>query len=127
MCARPTTTPCCAPAAESMAAGRWTPGLLSTDESSTAESVWVSKPSDISVWGTPPRRLGSPYGRRVPKPAPGTLSRLLIASDRPGLDHKCSRWDNPTVIVTLDAKQRLTVPAALAPATPGDYFDARFD
>lgn len=29
--------------------------------------------------------------------------------------------------VTLDAKRRLTVPAALAPAQPGDYFDARFD
>ena len=37
------------------------------------------------------------------------------------------RWDNPTMIVTLDAKRRLTVPAALAPAAPGDYFDARFD
>jgi hypothetical protein len=31
------------------------------------------------------------------------------------------------MIVTLDAKRRLTVPAALAPASPGDYFDARFD
>src|ERR1700738_819253 len=36
-------------------------------------------------------------------------------------------WDNPTMIVTLDAKRRLTVPAGLAPASPGDYFDARFD
>ena len=31
------------------------------------------------------------------------------------------------MIVTLDAKRRLTVPVALAPASPGDYFDARFD
>jgi hypothetical protein len=31
------------------------------------------------------------------------------------------------MIVTLDAKRRLTVPAALAPASPGDYFDAQFD
>jgi len=31
------------------------------------------------------------------------------------------------VIVTLDAKRRLTIPAALAPAKPGDYFDAQFD
>ncbi len=31
------------------------------------------------------------------------------------------------MIVTLDAKRRLTVPAALAPASPGDYFDALFD
>ena len=31
------------------------------------------------------------------------------------------------MIVTLDAKRRLTVPTALAPASPGDCFDARFD
>jgi hypothetical protein len=31
------------------------------------------------------------------------------------------------MIVTLDAKRRLTVPAGLAPASPGDFFDARFD
>ena len=37
------------------------------------------------------------------------------------------RWDNPTMIVTLDSKRRLTVPAGLSPVAPGDYFDARFD
>ena len=31
------------------------------------------------------------------------------------------------MVVTLDAKRRLTVPATLAPAKPGDYFDAHFD
>ena len=31
------------------------------------------------------------------------------------------------MVVTLDAKRRLTVPASLAPAKPGDYFDAHFD
>jgi hypothetical protein len=31
------------------------------------------------------------------------------------------------MVVTLDARCRLTVPAALAPAKPGDYFDAHFD
>ena len=31
------------------------------------------------------------------------------------------------MMVTLDAKRRLTVPTALAPAKPGDYFDAHFD
>ena len=31
------------------------------------------------------------------------------------------------MIVTLDDKRRLTVPVALAPAAPGDAFDARFD
>ena len=31
------------------------------------------------------------------------------------------------MIVTLDAKRRLTVPAALAPTKPGDYFEAQFD
>jgi hypothetical protein len=29
--------------------------------------------------------------------------------------------------VTLDAKRRLTVPVALAPAEPGDVFEAEFD
>ncbi|MEW5981229.1 MAG: hypothetical protein AB1806_02535 [Acidobacteriota bacterium] len=31
------------------------------------------------------------------------------------------------MIVTLDAKRRLSVPASLAPTAPGEYFDARFD
>jgi hypothetical protein len=31
------------------------------------------------------------------------------------------------MLVILDAKRRLTVPAALAPSMPGDAFDARFD
>ncbi|HTS49830.1 MAG TPA: hypothetical protein VMH05_17900 [Bryobacteraceae bacterium] len=31
------------------------------------------------------------------------------------------------MIVTLDSKRRLTVPAALAPASPGENFEARFD
>lgn len=31
------------------------------------------------------------------------------------------------MILKLDAKRRLTVPAALAPAEPGDLFEAGFD
>ena len=31
------------------------------------------------------------------------------------------------MIVTLDSKRRLTLPAALVPARPGQRFDARFD
>jgi len=31
------------------------------------------------------------------------------------------------MIVTLDDKRRVSIPAALAPATPGDQFDASFD
>jgi hypothetical protein len=31
------------------------------------------------------------------------------------------------MIVTLDSKRRLTVPASLAPTSPGEYFDAQFD
>lgn len=31
------------------------------------------------------------------------------------------------MIVTLDTKRRLSVPVALAPASPGDYFEASFD
>jgi len=43
------------------------------------------------------------------------------------IDVRAARWDNPTMIVTLDSKRRLTVPANLTPASPGEYFDARFD
>lgn len=31
------------------------------------------------------------------------------------------------MIVTLDKKRRVSIPVALAPATPGDQFDASFD
>jgi hypothetical protein len=31
------------------------------------------------------------------------------------------------MIVTLDEKRRLTISASLAPASPGDQFEARFD
>jgi hypothetical protein len=31
------------------------------------------------------------------------------------------------MIVTLDAKHRVSIPAAVAPTTPGDQFDASFD
>jgi len=36
-------------------------------------------------------------------------------------------WDDPTMVITLDAKRRLTVPVALAPTSPGDLFEADFD
>jgi hypothetical protein len=50
----------------------------------------------------------------------------MIDRCRP-VDSTGAWWDNPTMIVTLDAKRRLSVPAALAPAKPGDQFDAIFD
>ena len=31
------------------------------------------------------------------------------------------------MIVTLDAKRRFSIPTTLAPASPGDAFDARYD
>jgi hypothetical protein len=31
------------------------------------------------------------------------------------------------MILTLDAKRRLTLPASLAPTEPGDHFSAEFD
>ena len=31
------------------------------------------------------------------------------------------------MIVTLDAKRRVSIPVTLAPASPGDQFDATFD
>ena len=33
----------------------------------------------------------------------------------------------PLMILTLDAKRRLTLPASLLPAQPGDHFRAEFD
>jgi hypothetical protein len=36
-------------------------------------------------------------------------------------------WDYPTMILTLDAKRRLTLPASLVPARPGDHFTAEVD
>ena len=43
------------------------------------------------------------------------------------IDRHSAWWDNPTMILTLDAKRRLTVPKSLAPAEPGDHFKAEFD
>ena len=43
------------------------------------------------------------------------------------LDQLAGWWDNPTMIVTLDGKRRLTVPRSLAPAMPGEHFQADFD
>ena len=31
------------------------------------------------------------------------------------------------MIITLDAKRRFSIPTTLAPASPGDAFDARYD
>jgi hypothetical protein len=44
-----------------------------------------------------------------------------------GIDRKRPEWEYPTMVLTLDSKRRLTISAALAPASPGDQFDARFD
>ena len=44
------------------------------------------------------------------------------------IDDQAGWWDNLlTMILTLNAKRRLTVPANLAPAKPGDHFIAEFD
>ena len=51
----------------------------------------------------------------------------MVMPRRRTIDVRTAEWDNPTMIVTLDSKRRLTVPANLAPTSPGEYFDARFD
>src|SRR5438132_209645 len=43
------------------------------------------------------------------------------------IDDTEAAWDNPTMIVTLDAKRRVSIPVGLAPAKPGDQFEARYD
>ena len=61
------------------------------------------------------------HKRRWSVPRPDLVKAL------PGLGFAAEKWEIPTLIVALHAKRRLTVPAALAPASPGDNFDARFD
>jgi len=56
-----------------------------------------------------------------------SMEREAYVRAQSSIDTRIPGWDNPTMIVTLDAKRRLTVPAGLAPASPGDYFDVRFD
>ena len=56
-----------------------------------------------------------------------TRPRRVPSGLKEPIDHSGFRWDNPTMIVTLDAKRRVSIPAALAPAAPGDQFDASFD
>ena len=48
---------------------------------------------------------------------------------RPGthIDKSGRWWDNPTMVVTLDGKRRVSIPAALVPTSPGEQFDASFD
>jgi hypothetical protein len=52
---------------------------------------------------------------------------LLSNLNERGIDIGGRMWDFPTMIVTLDAKRRFSIPAKLAPANPGDQFDATFD
>lgn len=56
----------------------------------------------------------------------GTIPYVRMHSAGCG-DPPPAEWDNPRMIVTLDSKRRLTVPTTLAPASPGECFDARFD
>ena len=46
---------------------------------------------------------------------------------RTNLDLQTLGWEYPTVILTLDAKRRLSIPVALAPSSPGDAFEALYD
>jgi hypothetical protein len=62
---------------------------------------------------------GIVVGMMEPGSTIGAACDILIATQHSGII--------PPMIVILDSKRRLTVPAALAPASPGDYFDARFD
>ena len=67
----------------------------------------------------------------VPRSASYWPGVRICASSKPaakrGVDARDPVWDYPTMIVTLDAKRRFSIPAALAPASPGDQFDATFD
>lgn len=43
------------------------------------------------------------------------------------VDSAPSMWEIPTMIVTMDTKRRLTVPAGMVPAAAGDHFEVVFD
>src|ERR1043166_5556867 len=43
------------------------------------------------------------------------------------IDEKALWGEHPTMILTLDAKRRVSIPIKLVPASPGDQFEASFD
>jgi len=43
------------------------------------------------------------------------------------IDNLPTLWEYPTMLITMDAKRRLTVPAAAGDFKPGDVFEANFD
>jgi hypothetical protein len=84
----------------------------------------------VSISSDHARRIGAIFeigAWTFPRRPIALLTREKSGSASRPFDPGTRWWDNPTMVVTLDAKRRLTVPAALAPAKPGDYFDARFD
>ncbi len=74
-----------------------------------------------------PTTKASAGRKRIAPASPDDFREGYSFGEAPHLDTQKSGWDYPTMIVTLDSKRRLTVPTALAPTAPGDYFDARFD
>jgi hypothetical protein len=57
---------------------------------------------------------------------PGRSLRGVAAVDDLLVDNPRSGGIVPPMILTLDAKRRLTLPASLVPARPGDHFRAEF-
>ena len=45
----------------------------------------------------------------------------------PILEPEGGVWDYPTMILTLDAKRRVSLPSKLVSTKPGDQFDAFYD
>ena len=92
-----------------------------------AEFAAVTNPRDVRGSGSRPMWPAS-SGEPQPFPSAGGRVQPRGRCARSQVVARSRReWDNPTMVVTLDAKRRLTVPTALAPAKPGDYFDAHFD
>jgi hypothetical protein len=54
-------------------------------------------------------------------------SLLIGALGSEHLDVTRVQWENPTMIVRLDSKRRLTVPTSLLSVQPGQSFDVSFD
>jgi len=84
----------------------------------------IIRGSGTSAWRLNHRFAGKKHAGRM---RASQNRRLKPRAQSSQFDTDGPRWDNPTMILTLDAKRRLTVPANLAPAEPGDHFIAEFD
>ena len=79
-----------------------------------------------AVQFTDPATMKAAFPVRNDEPVNSFVSAKPTAA-KEQVDNPALLWDYPTMIVTLDAKRRVSIPAKLAPSSPGDQFEASFD